>query len=159
MHPRDLNHLVSAALGGGIEARHLSLELQHVSALENLPARDTEKGVRLALDRFGAGAAVSHLRKLMCDELKIDASFLPDVEKDATVQAMLLGMGDLARRLRMACVAAGVDTPQQLAFLKKHGWDQAQGRVFGETLNGLTFAAKWLTRSGKPQRVPLPGEA
>jgi EAL domain-containing protein (putative c-di-GMP-specific phosphodiesterase class I) len=162
MNPRDLSHLVNAAITGGIEPRHLSLELQQVGALENLPARDAaaivalrKKGVRLALDRFGARSSVAQLRRLMCDEIKIDPSFVRDLEKDAAVQAMLLGMGDLARRLRLTCVASGVDTPQQLAFLKKNGWDQGQGLVFGEPLTGLAFAARWLTRSGKPQRVTL----
>ncbi|MBE7368487.1 putative bifunctional diguanylate cyclase/phosphodiesterase [Ramlibacter pallidus] len=165
MHPRDLGYLVSAAVNSGIELNMLSLELQHVTALENLPPREAahlpglrKKGVRIALDRFGATASVGHLRKLMCDEIKIDASFMADLEKDAAVQAMLLGMGDLARRLRVNCVACGVDTAQQLAFLRRNNWDQAQGRVLGEPLSDLNFAAKWLTRSGKPLRVPLPGD-
>jgi diguanylate cyclase (GGDEF)-like protein len=166
LQPRDLAHLVSASLAGGIEPRTLSLELQHVSTLENLPAREAahmaglrKRGVRLALDRFGAGASVAHLRKLMCDEIMIDGSFMTDIDKDASLQAMLMGMGDLARRLRLNSVACAVDTPQQLALLKKQGWDQAQGRVFGEPMTGLAFAAKWLTRSGKPQRVTFAGEA
>lgn len=165
LYPRDLGHLVNAALAGGIEPRVLSLELQHVGALQNLAPRETatiqglaKKGVRLSLDRFGATASVAHLRKLMCDEIKIDASFMQDLEKDPQLQAMLLGLGDVARRLQVTCVACGVDTPQKLDFLKKHGWDQGQGRLFGEPLPGLAFAARWLTRSGKPQRVPLPGE-
>ena len=166
MHPRDLGHLVNAAIAGGIEARTISLELQQVTALHDLPARETahfaalaKKGVRLSLDRFGAGAFVAHLRKLACDEVKIDASFMEGADRDPAQQAMLLGMGDLARRLRLTCVACGVDNAQQAAFLKKAGWDQAQGRILGEPLSGLNFAAKWLTRSGKPQRVPLPGES
>jgi diguanylate cyclase len=166
MQPRDLSHLVNAALAGGIEAKTLSLELQHVSALESLPAKEAaniallrKKGVRVALDRFGATASVAHLRKLMCDEIKIDASFMPDIDRDAPLQAMLLGMGDMAKRLRLNFVACAVDTPQQLAFLKKAGWDQGQGKVFGEPMSGLAFAARWLTRTGKPQRVPMPGES
>lgn len=165
MQPRDLSHLVNAALSGGIEPRTLSLELQHVAALESLPAKEAahiatlrKKGVRVALDRFGATASVAHLRKLMCDEIKIDASFMPDIERDPALQAMLLGMGDMAKRLRLNFVACAVDTPQQLAFLKKAGWDQGQGKVFGEPMAGLAFAARWLTRTGKPQRVPMPGE-
>jgi EAL domain-containing protein (putative c-di-GMP-specific phosphodiesterase class I) len=75
------------------------------------------------------------------------------------VQAMVLGMGDLARRLKLSCVAPGVNTPQQMAFLKKNGWDQGQGALFGDRLNGLAFAARWLTRTGKRVRVPLPGDA
>ena len=163
MRPSDLNHLVDAAIASGMDPRTLSLELQQVGAIDNLHARETavmttlrRRGVRLSLDRFGTTASVGHLRKLACDEVKVDASFVRDLEKDATVQAMLLGMGDLARRLRLTCVACGVDTAAQASFLKKQGWDQAQGRVLGEPLSGLNFAAKWLTRSGKPQRVELP---
>ncbi|HEY0824422.1 MAG TPA: EAL domain-containing protein [Ramlibacter sp.] len=165
MRPSDVSHLVNAAVAGGIEPRQLSLQLQHVNALDNLPSKEAaamvalrKKGVRLSLDRFGNTASVAHLRKLMCDEIKVDASFVRDLEKDGVAQAMLLGIGDLARRLRLNCVACGVDNAAQLAFLKKNGWDQGQGRFFGEPLSGLAFAAKWLTRSGKPQRVPLPGE-
>lgn len=167
LRPSDLTHLVSAATSaGGIEVRTLCLELQHVGALEALPAREAaamaalrKKGLRLAMDRFGSVASVAHLRKLMCDEIKVDASFVRDLEQDGTAQAMLLGMGDLARRLRLACIACGVDTQAQLAFLRRNGWDLGQGKLFGEPLSGLAFAAKWLTRSGKPQRLPLPGES
>jgi diguanylate cyclase (GGDEF)-like protein len=165
MRPTDLSHLANASLTGGIDPRQLSLELQQVAALDNLPPKETaaiaalrKKGVRVALDRFGGTASVSHLRKLACDEIKVDASFVRDLERDATVQAMLLGIGDLARRLKLTCVACAIDNAQQLAFLKKHGWDQGQGRLFGEPLSGVAFAARWLTRGGKPQRVSMPGD-
>jgi diguanylate cyclase (GGDEF)-like protein len=165
MRPSDLVHLVSAAVAGGVDARQLLLELQHVSALDNLPAKETasiaglrKKGVRIALGRFGCSASISHLRQLPCDEIMADASFTRDLERDATVQAMLLGIGDMARRLRLACVACGVETAQQLAFLKKNGWEQGQGRLFGEAATALVFAAKWLTRGGRPVRISMPGE-
>lgn len=157
LRPTDLGHLVNAAIAGGVDPRHLTLELLHASALEALGAEEAaalaalrKRGVRLAMDRFGASASVASLRRLMCDEIKIDASFMQDLERDAAAQAMLLGMGDMARRLRLDCVACGVDSAAQLAFLKKNGWDQGQGRLFGEPLAGLAFAARWLTRGGKP---------
>jgi len=166
MRPSDLGYLVSAALGGGMDARNISLELQHVGALDSLPSKEAaamaalrKKGVRLAMDRFGSFASIGHLRKLMCDEIKVDASFVRDLEQDATVQAMLLGMGDLARRLRLDCVACAVDTSAQLAFLRKNGWQQGQGKLFGEPIAGLAFAAKWLARGGKPQRLPQSNES
>jgi EAL domain-containing protein (putative c-di-GMP-specific phosphodiesterase class I) len=164
VRPSDLVHLVNAAIGNGVDARQLSLELQQVSALDNLPAKEAaaiaglrKKGVRIALGRFGASASISHLRVLPCDEIMPDASFLRDIERDATAQAMLLGIGDVARRLKLSCVASGVETAQQAAFLKKNGWDQGQGRYFGEAASGLVFAAKWLTRGGRPVRISLPG--
>ena len=75
-----------------------------------------KRGVRLALDRFGHTASIAHLRKLMCDEIRVDPSFLADLQQDAAVQAMLLGIGDLARRLRVPCGAGGVDTQAQLGL-------------------------------------------
>jgi diguanylate cyclase (GGDEF)-like protein len=160
IQPRDLTHLASAALSAGIEPRQMAIELQQVSSVEGLTSRDMaaiaglrKKGIRFALDRFGSSASVAHLRQLAVDEIKVDSSFTRDLEKDATVQAMLLGMGDLARRLRLTCVACGVENVQQLGFLKKHGWDQAQGRYFGEPLSGINFAARWLARTGKAPRV------
>ena len=53
---------------------------------------------------------------------------------------------------------SGERTIKAAAFLKKNGWDQGQGPLFGARENGLAFAARWLTRSGKPLRVPVPGD-
>jgi len=165
MRPSDLAHLVNATLAGGFDARQLSLELQQVAALGNLPAKEAaviaalrKKGVRVALGRFGCSASISHLRQLPCDEIMVCASFVRDLERDGTAQAMLLGIGDFARRLKLSCVACGVETAQQLAFLKKNGWTLGQGRVFGERLTGLAFAARWLARGSKPARISMPGD-
>jgi diguanylate cyclase (GGDEF)-like protein len=163
MRPSDLGHLASAAITGGMDPRHLTLELLHAGTMEMLGPREAaalaalrKRGVRLSMDRFGSTSSVAHLRRLMCDEIKIDASFMPDLERDPVAQAMLLGLGDLARRLRLNFVACGVDNAAQLAFLRKHNWDQGQGRLFGEPLTGIAFAARWLTRGGKAQRAALP---
>lgn len=165
MRPSDLGQLVNAATSSGMDARQLTLHLQQMAAIDKLPAAEIaglaslrKKGVRLALDRFGSIACVAHLRKLACDEILLDASFVRDLGKDAVVQAMLPAVADLARRLHLTCVACGVETPAQLSFLKKNGWVQGQGRLFGQPMAGLPFAARWLTRSGKPKRVPMPGE-
>jgi diguanylate cyclase (GGDEF)-like protein len=112
-----------------------------------------KRGMRFSLDRFGASASVAQLRKLQVDEIKVDASFMRELEKDAAIQAMMLGMGDLAHRLKLTYVATGVDTAQQVAFLKKNRWDQAQGLFFGAPASGINFASRWLARVGKPTRI------
>jgi len=83
-------------------------------------------------------------------------AFLAGLEKDPALQAMLLGIGDLARRLRLKCVACGVESPAQLAILKAQGWDRGQGRLFGTPVPGLAFAGKWLTK-GKPKQILVEG--
>ncbi|HEX7888521.1 MAG TPA: EAL domain-containing protein [Ramlibacter sp.] len=165
MQVRDLVHLVQAATSSGIEPQLLHLQLQQLGNLAAPSPKDAsalvalrKKGVHLALDRFGACGTVGDLRRLPYDELKVDGSLFDDVERDGFQQAMLLGINDLAKRLRLSSVACGIDTPRKLDFVRKHGWDRAQGTLFGEPLEGLAFAARWLTRSGKPQRVSIPGE-
>jgi len=157
---RDLSYLVNAALSGGMDPKQLILELQQLPADANVAQRDAaailalrKRGMRIALDRFGATASVAQLRKLPVDEIKVDASFMNELEKDAAIQAMVLGIGDLARRLKLNCVATGVESAAQMGFLKKNGWDQAQGNFFGAPTTGINFAAKWLARVGKPTRV------
>lgn len=159
----ELGHLVSAAVAGGLEPQQLTLELQHLGGDSRLPDADAKaiallrkKGVRLSLDRFGSITSVAHLRMFQCEEIKIDASFVQQLEKDARTQAMLLGMGDLARRLNLDCIAPGVGSSSALTFLRKNGWQQGQGRLFGEPLASVPFAAQWLSRTGKPQRAELP---
>ena len=148
IQPRELAHLVNAALLAGVDPALLCIELQQVAGLDDREAAIfaalRAKGVRFALDRFGSTAQVAHLRRLMVDELKIDASFTRELGRDEGVQAMLLGMGDLALRLRLTCVACGVDDARQMAFLRKHDWPQVQGRYLGEPLAGAQFAADWL---------------
>jgi EAL domain-containing protein (putative c-di-GMP-specific phosphodiesterase class I) len=164
MRPSDVARLVNAVLAGDLQPRDLLLVLGQVRAIEHLPAPEAaaiaalrRSGVRVALDRFGCVASVAHVRKLMCDELRLDASLARDLETDATSRAILLSIGDLARRLQVACIACGIESTEQLVFLKKHGWEQGQGRLFGEPLNSVAFAAKWLARGGRPPKhVSLP---
>ena len=164
MRPSEVASLVDAVLAGGLQPQDILVVLAQVRAIDHLPSRESaaigalrKGGVRVALDRFGCVASLSHMRKLLCDELRVDASFVRELDGDATTRAILLGMGDLARRLQVTGVACGVESPEQLAFLRKHGWEQGQGRLFGEPLSGVAFAAKWLARGGKPPKhVSLP---
>jgi EAL domain-containing protein (putative c-di-GMP-specific phosphodiesterase class I) len=143
MRPSDLAHLVNASIAGGLDARLLLLELQQVAALDNLPAREAaaiagmrKKGVRVALARFGCNASVSHLRS--CPATR-SWWILPSCATSiatAPRRRCCWASGDLARRLRLACVACGVETAQQLAFLKKNGWTLGQGPLFGEPAAG-----------------------
>ncbi|GAC1531895.1 MAG: hypothetical protein NVS2B4_11510 [Ramlibacter sp.] len=163
MRPGDIARLVTAVLAGGLDPRDMLLVLGQVRALDHIAPREAaviaslrSRGVGIALDRFGCVASESHVRKLPCDEMWVDASFVRDLEMEPTTRAILQGIGDLARHLQMTCVACGVESPGQLAFLMKHGWERAQGPMFGAPLSGVAFAAKWLTRGGKPKTVPLP---
>ncbi|MDB5899114.1 MAG: diguanylate cyclase domain protein, partial [Ramlibacter sp.] len=155
LQPLHLANIVETALASGLDAGSLSLDLKPASALD-AAARDWSsladlhsRGVRFCLDGFGVTGTVSHLRRLRFDEVKADGSFVRDLEQDATTGTMLLGMCDFAQRMRMHCIATAVDQPAQLAFLKKHQWQLAEGRAVGEALPASAFAAAWLGRSGR----------
>jgi diguanylate cyclase (GGDEF)-like protein len=156
IQPLQLAQLVDEAIAGGLDPALLAIDLQQVASVDSLGARDWShlaamraRGVRCCLDGFGVTGTVSHLRRLAFDEVKIDPSFMRDLEQDTGIGTMLLAMSDFARRMRITCIATGVDTDAQLAFLKKHDWPQAQGRAVGEALEA-SCAGPWLQKA--PQR-------
>jgi diguanylate cyclase (GGDEF)-like protein/PAS domain S-box-containing protein len=127
----------------GLEARFLELELTETflmqdsistaAVLHNLK----QLGVTLALDDFGTGySSLSHLRRFPIDTLKIDRSFVRSVttnDDDACIVRALITMG---KNLRMRVVAEGVETPEQLAFLRDGHCPFGQGYYFGLPLTG-----------------------
>jgi EAL domain-containing protein (putative c-di-GMP-specific phosphodiesterase class I) len=100
-----------------------------------------EKGVRVALDDFGTGySSLSYLRKFPIDTLKIDQSFvkeISDVGDDGAIATAVIG---LANSLKLRVVAEGVETSQQLSFLKACHCDEAQGYFFSKPVPPEHFA-------------------
>ena len=114
-------------------------------------------GVHTALDDFGAGhSALSHLKQLQVDVLKIDRGFVMriDDEHDAAIAHSVV---DLARRLGLHVVAEGVETLEAWDLLAEWGCDEAQGHLIGRAMPADELAA-WLTRPG-PRAPSRPGPA
>ncbi|MCL7944612.1 EAL domain-containing protein [Marinobacter sp. ATCH36] len=141
-----------ARYGVGIEALTVELtesafllDFEHVrSALESLD----EKGVRLSIDDFGTGySSLSYLSQLPFRELKIDQSFVSEVDVNRRKRAVVKGIIELARALELEVVAEGVETESQLSELKALGCDSVQGFYLGRpmdasALTGLLLAGK-----------------
>jgi EAL domain-containing protein (putative c-di-GMP-specific phosphodiesterase class I) len=126
---------VSQALRlSGLEARYLELEIT-----ESVIVEDPERvirimeelkaiGVSLSIDDFGTGySSLSYLKRFPIDKIKIDRSFVRDLERnvnDAAIIRMVIG---IAAELEHKVIAEGVETIEQLEFLQRHHCDEYQG--------------------------------
>lgn len=138
----------------GIAAQHLEIELTE-SMLMQEPKRAIETmhklkqlGLKIALDDFGTGySSLGYLSRFPIDTLKIDQSFVRGVvtdPDDAEIASAIIG---LAHRMKLRVVAEGVETADQLAFMRSNHCDELQGYYFSKPLPADDFAA--LVRSGR----------
>ena len=138
----DLVRLVSNALAeAGLAPSRLELEIT-----ENVILHDTEAtlatlqrlkalGVSIAMDDFGTGySSLSYLRKFPFDRIKIDRSFIRDIESNAGDASIVRAIIELGLCMGMAVTAEGVETDQQLSYLQGEYCHQAQGFYFGRPL-------------------------
>jgi diguanylate cyclase (GGDEF)-like protein len=137
----------------GHDPRFLELELTEsvlmkraeltASILQNLRKR----GVQVAIDDFGTGySSLSYLRKFPVDALKIDQSFVRQISTagdDTTIVKAVIGM---ARNLKLRVIAEGIETLEEVAFLRAYRCEEAQGYYFSRPLPAEQFAM--LLRNG-----------
>jgi EAL domain-containing protein (putative c-di-GMP-specific phosphodiesterase class I) len=89
-------------------------------------------GVRIALDDFGTGfSSLSYLRSFPFDKIKIDRSFVSDLDTGSSHAVIVQAVVSIARALGMTTTAEGVETEEQRVLLAALGYDQAQGYLFG----------------------------
>jgi len=140
----------------GLDPKSLELELTEsvlmkraesaASVLKTLRA----SGVQIAVDDFGTGySSLSYLRKFPIDALKIDQSFVRQIttaRDDTTIVTAVISMG---RSLNLRVVAEGVETQEELEFLREHQCDEAQGYYFSRPVLPQHFAK--LLKTGIPE--------
>jgi diguanylate cyclase (GGDEF)-like protein/PAS domain S-box-containing protein len=133
--------VAGALLRSGLPPHLLELELTESILLQDVEnTLDTVQqlkalGVRLSIDDFGTGySSLSYLKRFAVDRLKIDQSFVRDVNTDPDDAAIVRAVIQLARSLRLGIIAEGVETPEQLAFLREAGCPEVQGYLFSRPL-------------------------
>jgi EAL domain-containing protein (putative c-di-GMP-specific phosphodiesterase class I) len=132
----------------GLEARYLELELTESLALQGgestLRSLEelVEMGVSCTVDDFGVGFSnFDYLDSLPISKIKIDKAFVRKIGTTANKPALVVGIIALGHGLGLQVVAEGVETPDQLEFLREHDCDQIQGYVFSKPLPAEELAS------------------
>jgi EAL domain-containing protein (putative c-di-GMP-specific phosphodiesterase class I) len=143
-----MNALVTQVLKEtGFPVRYLELEITESGLMNDQQKTMTilnnlhEQGVHLAIDDFGTGySSLAYLKYFPIDVLKIDKTFIDDIpflQGDMAIASTIIAM---AHHLGFKVLAEGVETAEQLAFLREQGCDNYQGYLYSEALPAHKFA-------------------
>jgi diguanylate cyclase (GGDEF)-like protein len=131
----------------GLAPEWLELEITEGVLMQNVEATMTALnrlkalGTRLAIDDFGTGySSLSYLRRFPIDVLKIDQSFIRGLSDDRNDAALVSAIINLGKGLGLKVIAEGIETAEQLAFLKAHHCEEGQGYFFSKALPADAFA-------------------
>lgn len=150
-HNLDLPRMISATLDShALQPQDLTLELTESILLDTNPSTMQTihavhaSGVRLSMDDFGTGySSLSYLRRLPVSELKLDRSFVSDLEHDEAAQALSRAILGIGQSLGLTVVAEGVETLVQHVMLRDQGYPVAQGYLFAQPMAPQDLA-QWL---------------
>jgi len=129
-------------------ARDLAIEITE-SSLMREPERYANElqalrtaGVRILVDDFGTGySSLSYLKRLPLDTLKIDRTFISNIDTDAADEAIVSAILAMARSLGLKVVAEGVESQYQLDVLQRYGCQMAQGYYFSRPIDAARCVA------------------
>ncbi|QAU32781.1 EAL domain-containing protein [Janthinobacterium sp. 17J80-10] len=139
--PALITKIAQCLESSGLDPRLLELELTESIVMED-PVSSAARlnqirdlGVSISIDDFGTGySSLSYLRQFPIDTLKIDRSFVRDVNVDAHNAAIVTAILAMARQLQIGVVAEGIETAEQQNFLAQHGCGIGQGYYFSKPL-------------------------
>jgi diguanylate cyclase (GGDEF)-like protein/PAS domain S-box-containing protein len=153
LHPGIVSAVDDVLCQTGLPGKRLELEIT-----EGTLMGDTQNalriltslkalGAKIAMDDFGTGySSLSYLRKFPFDKIKIDRSFISDVEDDSEAETIVQAIVAMSRSLRLDVTAEGVETKQQLAMLRALGCNFVQGYLLGRPIPAIQ-----LEHHGKPR--------
>jgi diguanylate cyclase (GGDEF)-like protein/PAS domain S-box-containing protein len=138
IHDDLLGYVDEALAASGLAPEFLDLEITEKTIMGGDAATLAlvnalrARGVQLTIDDFGTGfSSLSSLRRFPLSKLKIDRSFIDDIVSEPDAAAMIPAIIALARSLKLKVIAEGVETAEQLHYLRQHGCDEYQGFYAG----------------------------
>lgn len=153
-HNLDLPNLLAATLqANALLPQDLTLELTESMLLDHNPSTMRvldevhRQGIRLSMDDFGTGySSLSYLRRLPISELKLDRSFVSDLEHDEATRALSSAILGIGKSLHLTVVAEGVENEAQNQLLREQGYPVAQGYLFSRPLPAKELQ-QWLSQT------------
>jgi EAL domain-containing protein (putative c-di-GMP-specific phosphodiesterase class I) len=149
--PKLVRTVANALKQSGLPAHLLTLEITESTAMQQTDVtlatmrKLKELGVSIALDDFGTGySSFSYLKLFPVNTLKIDRSFIAEVERDGDHRAIVAAIIALAQVLNLKVVAEGVETEGQKQFLRGFGCEEVQGYLTGRPVDADTAAKEFL---------------
>jgi diguanylate cyclase (GGDEF)-like protein len=148
-HPGFFNVVWAALETNSLDAAHLEIELTEATLMTNaeksvvMLEQLSQLGIVVSIDDFGTGySSMSYLQRFPIDELKIDRSFIRDLDFNPNDVSIVRAIISLAHELGLKVVAEGVETVEQLALLKRMGCDQYQGFLRSAAVAPADIAAQ-----------------
>jgi diguanylate cyclase (GGDEF)-like protein len=153
--PDFVETVISVLQETGMDPHWLELEITEGIAMDqgehtiNQLNRLKELGIQISIDDFGTGfSSLNSLRHLPLNTLKIDQIFMQEIGNDSNGEAVLRSIIHLAKDLSLKIIAEGVETEEQLDFLKKECCEEMQGFLFSRPLPAEEFEERYLARRG-----------
>lgn len=148
---KTLSHVIERILKEtDIEARYIGFEITESMLLQNIEEvvetllKLSFMGLEISIDDFGTGySSLSYLKRLPINKLKIDKSFIDDVTTQPDAAAIVKAIIAMAHGLSMKVVTEGVETNEQLEFLRQQGCEQYQGYIFSKPLAASEIISKF----------------
>ena len=149
LDPRLPQTVAQALADSGLAAERLELEITETALLNNDEAalrtltQIRDLGVRISLDDFGTGySSLSYLHRFPISRIKIDKSFIQKVPGDMGSVSIVRAITQLGSSLNMRITAEGIETENQLAFIREQGCDEMQGFLTGRPVSSAAFLSQ-----------------
>jgi diguanylate cyclase (GGDEF)-like protein/PAS domain S-box-containing protein len=156
-HPRFLEMLTGIVHETGVNPRNLELEFTESVIMDNVDntiqifGKLKEMGIQLSIDDFGTGySSLNYLKHFPVDRIKIDKSFVADVNRKESDAAIIEAIVSMAQSLSLRVVAEGVENSDQLHSLSRLGCDEVQGFYLAMPMHAEALEEKLGKKHGKP---------
>ena len=157
--PEHIMRLLAMVENSPVSANRIIFEITETSVMQDFERANESltqirrMGASIALDDFGTGfSSLSYVQRIEIDRLKIDRSFIQNIETDSSSQDIVRAVVDLCRNLKLQCIIEGVETKSQLELLERMGCNLIQGYYFAKPMSEAD-TLKYLIENANPKHV------